>query len=257
MKLGLREKWILAIGGIAAAVIVLGGHFVLPLARTWSQMGDRLDPKLEYVGELRGRVQGHNSLLARRDALARQMGSLCGLESTAPDHASGKPNPETSETKSDAETEPPEDGEAQTEDKDVPDDGPVAPDPADSTVGEGEDAPGSDAPEPAPADRRTAGGVGLAAHLERVAQQSGVKIKRISPKKRRAGQRARKSFTPVVLQLSIESDIEGLLKTLHAIEKGDRFVRIEQFQLRRDLKTGARIDASFDVMGYEPAARQP
>ena len=152
MTLASREKRILVLGGLAAAVIVLGGHVALPMARKWAQMGDRLEPKLEYVAKLRDRMHGHDSLLARRNALAQQMGSLCGLESAAMDEPPGKPNPETPESKGEGDAKPPEHAEAQTADKDVASDTPVAPDPAASTMAQTEETSSSDAPEPAPGD---------------------------------------------------------------------------------------------------------
>ena len=102
---------------------------------------------------------------------------------------------------------------------------------------------------------RPSSGVSLAAHLERTAKKSGVKIKRISPKKQSRGRRGTRHFSSVALQIRIESDMQNLIKLLHALEKGERFVRIEQMQLRRDLKKGNNMEISLDIVGYEAVAR--
>ncbi|MBI5093043.1 MAG: hypothetical protein HZB26_11470 [Candidatus Hydrogenedentes bacterium] len=91
----------------------------------------------------------------------------------------------------------------------------------------------------------------LAAYFERSASQAGVKIKRVSSKKGGGGTRASKFFTPVTLQLSVEGKAENLVKLLYAVEKGDRFARVQQMDLHRDTAKGNTIEASLDILGYE------
>jgi hypothetical protein len=88
----------------------------------------------------------------------------------------------------------------------------------------------------------------LAAYFERSAAQAGIKIKRVTSKK---GAKPGKYYTPITLQLSVEGKADNVVKLLYALEKGDRFVRVEQFELHRDVAKGNTIEASLDILGYE------
>ena len=94
----------------------------------------------------------------------------------------------------------------------------------------------------------------LATLLEQTAKKSGVKLNRLSPKKASGSSKARKYYKPVVLQVAFECDIAALLKMLHALEKGERFVRVNHIQINRDLKT-EKLTGTLDAFAYEPATR--
>ncbi len=97
-----------------------------------------------------------------------------------------------------------------------------------------------------------ANSVPLSTHVEQTAKAAGVKIQRLVPKKYSGRKSDGKYFKPVLLEVSVESDIKNLLKMIHGLEKGPRFARIEQLKVHRDLKQPT-IKASLDVMAYEAA----
>ena len=138
----------------------------------------------------------------------------------------------------------------------------ASPESTEAAVAGEQEEPGGDsgveaaAPEEAaPEAGRPSSGVSLAAHLERTAEKSGVKIERISPKRQSRGRRGTRHFNSVALQVRLESNVQNLIKLLHALEKGERFVRVEQIQLRRDLKKGDNMQVSLDIVGYEFVTR--
>jgi len=97
--------------------------------------------------------------------------------------------------------------------------------------------------------------VRLATYLERTAAGAGVKIKRIAARRQAGGRKDSEHFRPVTLQVSVDAGIEELLRLLYALEKGDRFVRVEQLQLRRGSDEGGASDATLEIMAYEVAAQ--
>jgi len=104
-------------------------------------------------------------------------------------------------------------------------------------------------PSPPSAPFRTSGG--LAGYIEQTAKKSGIKIERITPRRTLGGKAARKHFRSVTLQVKVEANPKSLLSMLSVLEGGEFLVRIDSLQLRRDIKKGDKIDATFEVVGYE------
>jgi len=282
VKISDRDRKTIIVGGIAAVVIVSVFYVILPLKRGWSETGDDLAPKLEQVAQLRDRVEGRDSLLARRNVLVSRLGSLLGPDPSTETEKPDKPARDSSEPKKDKEEEAadkPSQNEEETNGN-PPEGDASPPEPATDTetaesedkaengdrkgkAGETEEADQTDQTdrtdqaEKAEKPDEAWSGVRLAAQLERLASKSGVKIKRVSPKKAPGSKQGRKHFTQVMMQVTFECNIDTLIKMLHALEKGDRFIRVERLQLTRNLSKGDTIDASLDVLAYEAEAGQP
>ncbi|MCP4644728.1 MAG: hypothetical protein GY851_30080 [bacterium] len=315
MKLAPRDRRVAMIGGIAAAAILVLGYVILPITRTWSEMGDRLGPKIDHMDQLRDRVAKQDSLRTRRDVLIRRMGYLekpPPVEEEKKDDGGGKPadgppkpgKPEPtkapeSEDKGAPDAKPPKEGTPDEpgspspekpgpgEEAPKPDGTPVGPKPPESEAegahgdkpdgpkpptSEAKGGPGDGAPPKGGASPEKPGtppkpekgdapkkeekppepaGVSVATHVQQAAGKAGVKITRITPRHRSVGGKKGKHFRPVAMQVSLEGNIKNVIALLHALEKGERFVRVEQFQLRRDIKKEDKVDATLDVLAYE------
>ncbi len=234
MNLTGREKKAAVIGAIIVGLVVLYAYVVAPLARAWSWRGNDLKPRLRQITELRERARRQGSLVRTRNVLVSRLGALTCPEDLAVQKRPDAAMPGSGESAADAEGGNP--GETEKE-----------PSPAEET-----------ADPAAVAVEQNSGtgssGVCLAAHLERIAKTSGVNIKRISPRKRASAGKSNKHFGAVALKVNIESNIENLIKLLYAIEKGERLIRVESIQLRRDLKKGGNVATTLDVVGYEAIA---
>ena len=267
MNLTSRDRKAVVVGGIIAGLILVISYVVAPLARVWFRRGTELRPKLEYVDRLRERVHGQESLFDRREVLVRRLGSLLGQEASAVRAQSVVPIQRTTQPTAATPTASAAGPAGRvTEPTSATPTARIA-----VSVGVGqqdnheqtgvEAASTQEAAGPAaPAERTAAAGtpssvVSLAAHVERAAKKAGVKIERISPKRQSRARRGTRHFNSVALQVRLESDIQNLIKFLHALEKGERFLRVEQMQLRRDLKKGDVMKVTLDVFGYEAVAR--
>ncbi|MCD6287527.1 MAG: hypothetical protein J7M12_00285 [Candidatus Hydrogenedentes bacterium] len=238
MHLEEREKRAVVGGSVLGVAILVFAYGILPLMRAWSYQSAQLAPKQEYVKALRQRLNAQQSLMARRAVLAKRIGSLLGSEGDTDRSVSEK----------------------DTLKNEVPDQSV----PADDQTGLDETATGTPEPEQTDSDTATkpisdtatvsASDVRVAAYIERTIQRSGMKIKRLTPKSTSSGRKNNKHFHPVAIQVSVEGDIERLLNLLYALEKGDRFVRIDQFQCRRDWNKGNAVNATLDVLAYETNA---
>jgi hypothetical protein len=258
MKLTSREKKTAVVGGIVAVLVVLFACVVAPLARTWSWKGAQLEPKLRQIAELRERARLQDSLARQRNVLVSRLGALtCPEEAVMQERADtatvGSGESAVQEHPSEA---MPGSGESTADgERGNPEGSGKEPSPAKQET-DAEAAVADTAvatPESNPQTDNAATGVCLATHLERIAKTSGVKIKQISPKSGSRSGKSNKHFNAVALKITIESNIESLIKLLHAIEKGERLVRVEQIRLRRDLKKGS-VATTIDVVGYEAAA---
>ncbi len=209
MSLTARDKKTLAIGGIAAALIVVVGYGILPLVRGGDGVSGGSASTLERADGIRERIRHQKAVLKRRNALAGRLGSLVSFEAS----------------------------EGNTSAQGTPEQGADV-----DASGDKEDAGKAAAPSP----------VGLAAYIERSAAGTGVKIGKVTPRKSAKEHKGGKHFVPAMLQLTMEGNIESLLKMLHVLEKGERFVRIEQIQVGRK---GNAINATLVVAGYEDAAK--
>ena len=98
-------------------------------------------------------------------------------------------------------------------------------------------------------------GISVATHLERLAKKSGVKLNKVTPRKPSRRCKGDKHIGPVGLTIGFEANIQSLIKLLHALEKGERLVRVEQAEFRRDLKKPQNIQVTLHVVGYELGAR--
>ncbi len=122
------------------------------------------------------------------------------------------------------------------------------------------EAPGtgkSNNSKPNPPKPRAASALSLAAYLDQTTKKAGVKIKNIKPKKLTASQKDRKYFRASTVQVTFDTKLQSLLKLLHALEKGERLIRIEDINLRRDLKKGDTVSVTLDIVGYVPQGRDP
>jgi hypothetical protein len=258
MNLTSRDRKAVVVGGIIAGLILVISYVVAPLARAWFRRGTELGPKLEYVDRLRERVHGQESLFDRREVLVRRLGSLLGQEAPVVRARSMEPIARVEQAAAATPTASVAGPAGRiTEPTSTT---PTARIAGSAAAGERENPVVSEvavaSTERAAASAgRPASGVSLAAHVERTAKKAGVKIERISPKRQSRARRGTRHFDSVALQVRIESDMQNLIKLLYGLEKGERFVRVEQMQLRRDLKKGDAMKVSLDVVGYEAAAR--
>lgn len=167
-----------------------------------------------------------------------------------PDEPESEPEPDDSQISSDEETTPADEMDAKLSEN------PKKKAEMNEDVSEieikSDDKGNKSRPEPDDApDAYAESSVSVLTHVGRMAQESGMKIKRISQKKTSSGKGGLKSFKSVVVQVSIDGNMENLLDLLFAIEKGERFARVEQLQLRRDWSKGNAVDATLDILAYE------
>ncbi len=265
MKLSARDKTAVTVGACVLFATVFIAAVVSPLTRGWSDLGNRLRPKLNTAAQLINRVDERDALLVRRSFLIADLGSLVGEASSAgsqpppdrdrprtQDNSSGTPKPATDSAVppvADSHTDEPE--PRRSPDPEHHSDNPMTaatgsarpPDPRPA----GESAPRAGAP--------TSDSLSFAAHVERTAKQAKVKIKRYLPKKQPAGAKKYKYFEPVSLQINFDTNLDNFLKFLHELEKGSRLARVERLDLRRDVNKGGNLEVTLDLIGYEPKAR--
>jgi len=273
-----REKKALIVGAAIAAGVILIAYVLVPVGRAWVQLGSVLGPKLQYVERLRERAQEQNALLARRDALVGRLGSVLGPEAApalgAREEKSERPPvPAGAERPSDV--APPQDAERPSDAKPAE---PLSGEPSLPGQAGKPESPGKSAAEPetpdtskdtlqggpedkskpeekeAPKPTDWPSGISLATHLERIAKKSGVKVSKVTPTKPSAYWKGNGYFKAVGLQVGFETNIQSLIKFLHALEKGERLVRVEQARIGRELK-GQKITVSLEVVGYESVER--
>jgi len=274
MKLSEREKRVIIVGGVACGAILLGAFVVVLLIRSWVDLGRELEPKLRSVETIRKRALARGQLLARRCVLVKRIGALFP-EPPPGKKPSAKAAPKTKEpapakvSPKNSETPPTRKGIPQTHQQKGEPPNPSAKKTEKSPPQRDRNKPGranppvkkrGKAPSAAPTPRSGSGAdaVGLAAQLERLAKKAGLQIKRIKARPSSRGAKRYKHYRTIALQLSAEGNIGSLMKLLYEIEKGERFVRVERFQLRRDAKKGSKIEISaLDVIGYEPVVRKP
>ena len=180
-----------------AGLTVLVNWAVLPLARKWSQVGRQLEPRLRVFEELKRRAEEPERLLASRERLVRQMGSLVS-RSQPQEGAEGK---------------------------------------------EGADPGKGSKPSP-PA---------LAAQVEKSFKECGAKIKVVTARKVPRRSAPLNHFKMVGLSVQAEGNVDAIVKTLHALEKGPRFMRVEELKIHHDVKKPGVLSVTLDIVAYEPA----
>ena len=263
MTLTSKEKKTLVVGAVIAGLTILIAYVLVPLGRTWAQLGSVLGPKIQYVERLRERAQEQNALLAQREELVGKIGSVLGPEAAPPEEKSEKPEarparPAGTERKPATEEEiskkpeTPSDAKAAGP-KEISDKSEAGPEKPDTSEMPEEKPKAEEAKAAKPAAPPS--GISLATHLERIAKKSGVKIKKVTQRKPSACWKGNRYFKAVGLQIGFEANIQSLIKLLHALEKGARLVRVEQAEFRRDLKKGQNIRVTLYVVGYESVAR--
>ncbi|MCC6487648.1 MAG: hypothetical protein IT364_09125 [Candidatus Hydrogenedentes bacterium] len=277
MKIEGRDKKALTYGGAAVLAILIVGYGVIPLVRNWGSSAPSKARDEAYVETLRESVRSQEATLKQRNALVLQMGSLFGPLAV----------PKAKDEKKPAETLPPEAGVPPPQEGGATQDGPKSsvdgkptPETAAAPKTEGAEKPAvpeivkvdpgkpeppkdgqpkDEAPKPeGPKEQapKTAapGNNTLAGYVEQNAKKAGATVKRITPKKNAAAFSKAKHFHPVTLQVSLECSIQNLVEILKALEKGERFVRVDQFQLKRDLAGGDKIEVTMDLHSYEAVA---
>ena len=223
MKLEGRDRKVVIAGVVLAACIVGVGYVILPMMRTWSDNQDRLTSRRNQIATLKDHAKSQESLAMRRNVLVTRLGSLFGVEET-----SGGPN---------ASGEPPPDLQSQESGQSPP------------------QAPPAKGPSPPASEPQSRTSGSLAGYVEQTAQKAGIKIKRITPRRTSGGRKPGKYFRPVTLQVKIETNPLSLINMLAVLEGGEYLVRIDSLQIRRDIKKGDTIDATFEVVGYEATGR--
>ena len=244
MKLSRREKRMLVGGAIIVALVILVNWIIAPLSRKWAELGKQVAPRLALLETVRSRAERYASLLARRDHLSRQIGSL--LEPAQPEEPQKKDaNPPAPPA---APSEQPAPPAAPPEQKDA--DTPPAPPPAPP------EQPAPVAPpaeQPAPAQPAKKDVRSLEAELAKIVGKSGAKIKVVSAKQPPRATERLKFFRMTALRIEAEGNADSLVKMLHALEKGDRFIRIDALKIHQDLKKPGALNLTMEILAYAPA----
>ena len=289
MKIEGRDRKALTYGGAAVLTILIVVYGVIPLMRSLSDSGSAPAPDRAYVESLRESVRSQEATLKQRNALVLRMGSLFGPlaapqakdEKKAPETpppAAGAPPPqeggapqEAPKPGADGKPEPQAAATPKTEgaaDKPANVDKPTPPEtdtsePGKPEPGKGEPPkegqPKDGAPKPeGPKDQgpkvSAPGSNTLAGYVEQNAKKAGATVKRITPKKHATAARDTERFHPVTLQVSLECSLQNLVDLLKALEKGEHFVKVDQFQLKRDAAGGDKIEVTMDLHSYEAEA---
>ena len=218
-----RDRKVVIAGVVLAACIVIVGYVILPMVRTWSDNQDRLTSRRNQIATLKDHAKSQESLAMRRNVLVTRLGSLFGVEET-----SGGPNV-SGESSPGLQSQ--ESGQSSTQ------------------------APSAKGQSPPAKESQSQTSGSLAGYVEQTAQKAGIKIKRITPRRTSGGRKPGKYFRPVTLQVKIETNPLSLIKMLAVLEGGEYLVRIDSLQIRRDIKKGDTIDATFEVVGYEATGR--
>ncbi len=225
MKLEGRDRKTVFVGAIAAICIVVAAYVIIPVSRTWSDNQGRLASMQDQIATLKDRAESQESLAIRRNALVARLGALFGVAevSVGPDSAGEAPPGPQSEEPEQSSTQAP--------------------------AAEGQPAPAKDA--------KLEDNCSLAGYVEQTAQKAGIKIKRITPRRTSGGKGpgSGKHFQPVTLQVKVEASAPSFINMLAVLEGGEYLVRIDSIQIRRDIKKGDKIDATFEVVGYEATGR--
>ncbi|MFO8008148.1 MAG: type II secretion system protein GspM [Candidatus Brocadiia bacterium] len=224
MELSKREKWMLKVGGAVAVLTILIAWGVVPLARRWATLGQRLAPQREALAALREKADRREAMLGTRARLVRRLGTLTARE----------PEGEGNEGDRKPDQEGGHSGDA-----------PEKPQPG-GDVARNEIGP--------PPDRVQKGGRGeFQAQIERVFQESGAPLKVLSATRASAMGVRLEHFRVVAYQVETETNVESLIKILHAMEKGPRFVRVDRLKVRHPLEQPRAVSVTMEIVAYERA----
>ena len=238
-----KRTTFIAVG--AGAAILLIYYAVPPMLKQSAELGT----KLRYLEKLQERARAQNELLARRDDLVKKLGAVTGREGMA---AGNVPSPA-------APPSPPGPARAASTSQTTP--GPsLSGKPAVASASAPAERPKSEVSGPKsltpPAPKAPPPpSVAVAAYVERQAKAADIRLNSITPTTPARSYKEGKSLTPVGLQVSMETSTAALVKLLHALEKGNRLIRIEQVDIRRDIKKGPNVTVTLYIVGYEASAR--
>jgi hypothetical protein len=248
-----EEKRTTSIAVIGGAAVLLVYYVFLPRWNEWTRLGAVLDSKVRYLEKLHERAAAQNALLARRDELAKKFGAVEG--------SAGQPGGGAFPPSMSLPPPQPPPGPAP---KPGAKPGTISPKVASapSTPATATAPPAAPGKAPAkavaaqPAPQPAAPPiVTVAAYVERQANAAGIRLNSMTPVTPASCYKAGKSFTPVGLQVSMETATPSLIRLLHALEKGNRLIRVEQMDLRHDIKKGPMVAATLYIVGYESSAR--
>jgi len=93
----------------------------------------------------------------------------------------------------------------------------------------------------------------LEAEVEKIFKKSGVKMKIVAAKKVPRKSTPLGHFKMVGLQIEAEGNVDSVVKMLYALEKGPRFIRVEQLKVRHDPKKPMAMNVTAEIVAYEPA----
>ncbi len=93
----------------------------------------------------------------------------------------------------------------------------------------------------------------LEAEVARIAKESKVQVKLVSARKSPRSTVALSHFQTAAVRVEAECQVEAMTKMLHALEKGERFVRIESLKLHQDLKKPGKLGVTMELAVYLPA----
>ena len=272
-----RTTWIAAAGGVAVLLIYFVG---LPLWNRWTALGAALEPKVQLLAKLQERANAQNALLARRDALARELGAMEGraapigppqgmpigpTQGMPPGPVQGMP---AGPTQGRLHGPPPgmpvgavqgtPNGPAQSMPiASVQGKPPAAPPPGAEKAQKSMPATTGLAMPAAPAAPPGAPphSVAVSAYVERQAGTVGIRFNSVTSFTPTLGYKDGKSLKPAGVVVTLETATPALLRLLYALERGDRLLRIERMEIHHDLKKGPMITATLHIVGYEAAAR--
>lgn len=243
MNVSARDKQVLIIGAVAAAGIVILGYVVIPAIRGWNDSRASLSSQQSHVAELRERIDSQGALVKQRNALVARLGSLFEAPPEAPKRTEEKPaKPEESKETWFAEKGPQPDKEEKE---------PPKPETQEQAK---EDAEPAEKKEEMQREEGPPAGATLAGYVEQQAKKAEVTVKSITPGKTSSGLRGVKQYRPVMLQVKVACKAKGLVALLAALEKGERFVKVEQVQVHRDIAKD-ELNVTLDVRSYEAEAR--
>lgn len=267
MNLSERDKKVAVFGGIAALAILVIGYGIIPLVKSWTGSSEALSSKAAYVSDLQARIESQGALVKQRNALAKRMGSLF----EAPD----KPEPKKDEAKKSKGAQTPESPKPETVAAVTPES--PKPEVQVKNAAQSPESPKGEAPavaaavspespkgETKPGDKKeeakkdekpeAAGGATLAGYVEQNAKKSEATVKSITPIKTSAGYRGARYYRSVMLQVKLQCKAKGLVTLLQALEQGERFVKVEQIQIRREPNKDD-MDVTLDVRAYESTGK--
>jgi len=229
MSLSKRERYMLTGGAVVVALTVLIAWGTLPLARKWGELGRELEPKLAALALLEERTERHEALLARRSRLVRDVGLLV------------EPTEEPEETKQEEEPEHQAGDDA------------AEPEESEDQTGENAKPDGEEPPRPAEQAEPKPEAPALEALLEKAVKEAGGRVKLISARKSPGRSMALQHFEMVALQVETDLSAQSLTKLLHALEKGPRFVRVDELKLHHDFKKPDALGITLSVVAYDRA----